>query len=324
VAKIIRLLERSGATTGYHIYRLFDKALQVWEALSTDPLKVDMDHWLNDVCVGIERGLGPLEEAYWELLESASYGYEDILGSVYMELWISNGKTGQFFTPIHLARAMAEMTLCGLAPLSPGDAPYKLYDPSCGSGVMLLAAMEYFEVHWPHMLDADLVQFYGQDIDATCCTMAKLNLRFHRAGRMLRHELESGGDRQVSLDSHGALVPALAVADRVRVRCADTLSQEEVAQVAAALDGQQPTEESLFPDLAGVAQAGAAPPFSPLQQGTSPAGGNGAQRSRRVPANVTGEHGEHGEYRQPQLFVTQLPLPGDAPVPLAGQEGNDA
>ncbi len=54
--------------------------------------------------------------------------------------------------------------------------PVQVYDSSCGSGVMFLAAASQIP-RW--MLDWNLVRFYGQDIDQTCVWMAQINLMLH-------------------------------------------------------------------------------------------------------------------------------------------------
>lgn len=307
VARIIRLLDKSAAKTGYHNYQIFDKALRVWTVLSTDPQKVDMNYWLNEVCVGIEHGLGPLEEAYYELLESALFWYEDVIGSVYMDLWISNKRTGQFFTPMPLARAMADMTLAGIQPRYPGDAPYTICDPCCGSGIMFLAAMEYFETHWPHMLDENLIEVYGQDIDATCVAMAQLNYRMHRAGRMMRREREVGKSTPLLLESQTSFAPAPiplrpeSIVGGVSIRVTDTLREDERAIVEVAIGGPLPVQERL--------------PLEPESEVPSD-----APQQLWVPAKVSEpsrqparkKNGETHQYSQPFLFITDLPLPGES------------
>jgi hypothetical protein len=45
------------------------------------------------------------------LMEAASTGYEDVLGAVYMDFAYANSRAGQFFTPMHICRMMAEMTV---------------------------------------------------------------------------------------------------------------------------------------------------------------------------------------------------------------------
>jgi len=54
--------------------------------------------------------------------------------------------------------------------------PVTIYDSSCGSGVMFLAAASEIP-RW--MLDWGFVRFHGQDIDQTCVQMAKVNLMLY-------------------------------------------------------------------------------------------------------------------------------------------------
>lgn len=54
--------------------------------------------------------------------------------------------------------------------------PVTVHDPSCGSGVMFLAAASEIP-RW--MLDWGFVRFYGQDIDQTCVQMAKVNMMLY-------------------------------------------------------------------------------------------------------------------------------------------------
>ncbi|HCR70912.1 MAG TPA: hypothetical protein DIW23_05675 [Anaerolineae bacterium] len=54
--------------------------------------------------------------------------------------------------------------------------PVTVCDPTCGSGVMFIAAASCVP-NW--MLQLGLVQFYGMDIDMTCVKMAKLNVMIY-------------------------------------------------------------------------------------------------------------------------------------------------
>jgi len=60
--------------------------------------------------------------------------------------------------------------------VAPKVKPVQVYDSSCGSGVMLLAAASQIP-RW--MLDWNFVWFYGQDIDQTCVLMARINLALY-------------------------------------------------------------------------------------------------------------------------------------------------
>lgn len=62
----------------------------------------------------------------------------DVLGEIYMGMGLGNAKTGQYFTPFYMAEVMSEITLGD--ELSNMTKPFwKLHEPSCGSGVMVLA-----------------------------------------------------------------------------------------------------------------------------------------------------------------------------------------
>jgi hypothetical protein len=150
------------------------------------------------------------------LLESTAYGYMDVLGVVYMRYGYPG--EGQVFTPFPVARMMAQMTIgdaqdlhthikeaIAQSPLSeaalmsamaiddsdeakgwflervipaalPHFEPIRVSDPCVGSGTMLLAAASVYP-QWA--VQRGLVQFYGQDIDATCVAMAKINARLY-------------------------------------------------------------------------------------------------------------------------------------------------
>jgi type I restriction-modification system DNA methylase subunit len=143
--------------------------------------------------------------------------YRDIPGPIYMEIANPNVHAGQFFTPFDVAVVMAKMTadpdylyqrieeallatknpLVELA-LYPMQAPrtegrievlrhflplviatikpITICDPACGSGVMLLAMAAQFP-QWANELG--LVQYYGQDIDHTCVSMARVNMMLY-------------------------------------------------------------------------------------------------------------------------------------------------
>jgi hypothetical protein len=154
--------------------------------------------------------------AFLALLNS-TWDFQDVVGEVYMEFGNPNPRSGQFFTPFHLAELMAKMTgdiereiydrikqaahgdpllesmiLVGamlegdetddwffqriIPVVAPKIKPVTVCDPACGSGVMFLAAAASVP-SWA--LDLGFVQFYGMDIDATCCKMAQLNLMIY-------------------------------------------------------------------------------------------------------------------------------------------------
>lgn len=81
---------------------------------------------------------GDLAGMYFGMVEEEPF--QDLLGSLYMELGFGNSKNGQFFTPYHISELLSEMQ---------GDdriideLSHKEYitanDPTCGGGSLLIA-----------------------------------------------------------------------------------------------------------------------------------------------------------------------------------------
>lgn len=96
----------------------------------------------------------------------------DLFGDAY-EYLISNyaanaGKSGgEFFTPQHVSRLIAQLALHGKEQVN------KIYDPACGSGSLLLQAKRQFDEH--------IVQdgYFGQEINYTTYNLARMNMFLH-------------------------------------------------------------------------------------------------------------------------------------------------
>lgn len=102
----------------------------------------------------------------WGFFIDGNYG--DPLGNFYME-HISHGKGGEFFTPFQIAYMMAQM----LDPEPEGA----IIDPTCGTGVMLIAAR--CVIHQKHGWIASSRygrNIYGIDINADIVGLAKINM----------------------------------------------------------------------------------------------------------------------------------------------------
>ncbi|HEC99873.1 MAG TPA: hypothetical protein ENN18_05775 [Proteobacteria bacterium] len=113
------------------------------------------------------------------LLDHFTYGqnFEDILGPAYMNLAGMGAKSflGQFFTPWNVALMMAAMAM-GERPDEDPEGPIKIYDPACGSGVMLLAGKAVAAGR--HGREAlRRYRFYGTDIDPICANMCRIQMK---------------------------------------------------------------------------------------------------------------------------------------------------
>ena len=171
----------------------------------------------------------PFGRAFVLLLESTQHGLMDVLGETYMQWEIGNARAGQYFTPLDVAAMMVRMEIddgaalvhqrikeaarrtplgqamliaslanpdadaCRvfffdrlLPAIAPDVDPITICDPCCGSGIMLLAAASRFP-QWAFPFG--LVRLYGQDIDATCVLMCRINLAIYGLGSPIESEM---------------------------------------------------------------------------------------------------------------------------------------
>ena len=98
-------------------------------------------------------------------------GGDDLLGDAYEYLMrhfaTESGKSkGQFYTPAEVSRVMAQVVGVG-----PGTRPDQtIYDPTCGSGSLLLQAADRAP---------DGVSVYGQEMDVATWALARMNMILH-------------------------------------------------------------------------------------------------------------------------------------------------
>lgn len=103
-----------------------------------------------------------------------SYGI-DVFGDAYEALinsYASNaGKSGgEFFTPQNVSRLIAKIVLNGKQSIN------KVYDPTCGTGSLLLQVSKEF--HEKLIEDG----FYGQEINPTTYALVRMNMFLHNIG----------------------------------------------------------------------------------------------------------------------------------------------
>jgi len=151
---------------GYNSYDVFDD----WLDLMLYALMRNEDEYLkivgryrNDSPIG-RREIDHFKNAFHLLLDGMAETNEELLGEMYMEWNISNKHTGQFFTPHHVARMMAEIT-------QPKGG--RISDPCCGAGIMLVQIAKTMTNE-----ELDKAKFYAKDIDLTCVKMCALNMTF--------------------------------------------------------------------------------------------------------------------------------------------------
>ncbi len=102
-------------------------------------------------------------------------GGDDLLGDAYEYLMrhfaTESGKSkGQFYTPAEVSRTMARVLELGKA----SAASQSIYDPTCGSGSLLLKVHDEAQ----HRAGLDLA-LYGQEMDNATAALARMNMVLH-------------------------------------------------------------------------------------------------------------------------------------------------
>lgn len=105
------------------------------------------------------------------LVESLSEMH-DALGEIYMHLGMGAKKTGQFFTPQSVSRLCAQLVVENQKPDE--DGIYRINEPACGSGGMVIAAMNEMRARGiNYQRDCKVV---CQDLDWRCVDMCYVQL----------------------------------------------------------------------------------------------------------------------------------------------------
>ncbi len=116
----------------------------------------------------------------YKLLKS---DYYDHLGDIYLEKIVSSSEAksrGQFFTPHHVGKMMAEMTI------DKTDEKINILDPCVGSGRLLMEAYK----------QAPNATFFGVDLDLRMVRIAMTNFAIHSIkgyflhANSLQHEID--------------------------------------------------------------------------------------------------------------------------------------
>ena len=107
----------------------------------------------------------------------------DILGDIYHELRLNNEWNGQFFTPDHICRLMAQLANVDVPEDKEG--PITINEPTCGSGTMVIGAVWAMQRKG---IDYRRKSFFvAQDIDIRCVWMAYIQLSLYGIPAVVIH-----------------------------------------------------------------------------------------------------------------------------------------
>lgn len=152
----------------------------------------------NEVFCGIFEGMDLRSKKFGHTIESNNQIFSEVLkellsienmtvytqeelGGAFEELITAiasagGKKSGEFYSPHSINRLLTQISLYGKE-----NQPYlSIYDPTMGSGSLLLSAQKYF--HNPNS-----ITFYGQELNISTYNLARMNMVFHGVSMDKQH-----------------------------------------------------------------------------------------------------------------------------------------
>ena len=127
-----------------------------------------------------------IKAMFTELVEGMHVSPRDILGEIYMQLELGNSRMGQFFTPHHICRLMAEITMSD--EIVEKVAKYgfvTVNEPASGSGATIIAmmlAMQERGLNYQRHVHVTAI-----DLDSTAAMMAYVRLSLMHVPAVIVH-----------------------------------------------------------------------------------------------------------------------------------------
>lgn len=127
----------------------------------------------------------------FKLLSSVVYDdgrFDDYLGEIFMRCNQGNSGTGQFFTPFHVSKLMAKISLgSDVVDQAENDGVIIVNDPCCGGGGMLMAALDILKNDYHVNYTRNCFIDCG-DIDRRCVYMTYLQLSLAGVPAIVKHQ----------------------------------------------------------------------------------------------------------------------------------------
>lgn len=134
--EIIELIQRMSGE--YSVYQIFDDWISMFALATAQQVQFKKEReemYLQIVNKHNKERLDNFCNLNALLIDAFEESMEDILGYIYMHLELGSSRTGQFFTPYHICKMMAQIAL-----EKAGDqALYTCNEPSCGGGGNIIA-----------------------------------------------------------------------------------------------------------------------------------------------------------------------------------------
>lgn len=129
---------------------------------------------------------------------------QDFLGSIFMSLNLGNEHNGQIFTPYHVCKLMAEVTMDNTVQKVEQDGYISINDPCCGAGATLIAAIHAArkQLEKTNLNYQNHLLVVAQDIDETVALMCYIQLSllgvagYVKVGNSLTEPMTDNDDKE--------------------------------------------------------------------------------------------------------------------------------
>lgn len=147
INKLLKLVD--SFSSRHHKHEILSDCFEIWaiciSQLVDKPQYAEREQRYLDIVKKYDKhDLDIISEMFaevWVLLSNMpTDGFDDYLGQIYMLSGTGSDKAGQFFTPYSVSKLSAEITFRGSKKIDQDI--ITLYEPACGSGGMILAAMD--------------------------------------------------------------------------------------------------------------------------------------------------------------------------------------
>lgn len=180
VRNIVRLFEEIHG--GYNTHDLFTDCMEAMALSISNAVDLFQAEAREARYAAIEKRYGPeVMGTFAKVLGATVAALEeepgDVLGSVFEELGLGNDRTGQFFTPYHLCRLMAGITLVNAAEtraIIERQGYITVQEPAVGAGAMIIALAE--EMKTLGFTPARQMHVTAVDVDPRAVHMAYVQL----------------------------------------------------------------------------------------------------------------------------------------------------
>lgn len=172
---INRINKIAGKYSSYEVFTDWIRccALSMSNAVTGRWMKIWADRekmYMDTVCRYTKDEVHMFSEMLGLLAMALEKDMEDVLGNIYMMSGMGSKVSGQFFTPFHLSELVTACSVCD----ADEDGKYRINEPSCGGGGMVIAAAKVLKARGiDYQKKMDVV---AQDLDWKGVYMCYLQL----------------------------------------------------------------------------------------------------------------------------------------------------